>query len=459
MIEFSATAVTLAKINSPMKHIAIILTLASAAFTGSGFAQSQTIIHRMPATEVTLDALLAPATLFPQTKAEFMTAAKSLGFEWTSATQDSARSDRPNSKFIGQQVYETVIRFEGDKPKDATVLFYARGDSGELGKAKFDAMVKSSIAALDTMTATPFKPRGRDQKSAVKADGVFWQTDKAIYTLEYSATKEKMGVPYRSEFVRLEITPPAEKKNLLQTAFAAAKKFDPKSQVKKETGGDVFIPTVPMVDQGQKGYCAVATTERVLRYYGVSTDANEIAQIANSDASRGTSSMEMIGALKKVQGRLRIRVKPEIEPEYRDFTRLIEDYNRAAKKAKASELPDPKKFNVSWTAYSEMEQKILKEVKVKDNAGFTKFLRIITQHIDLGIPLTWSVQLGIVPEPNIPQGAGGHMRLIIGYNTQTKELIFSDSWGAGHEKKRMALDDAWSITTGLITIEPLQGGA
>ena len=50
------------------------------------------------------------------------------------------------------------------------------------------------------------------------------------------------------------------------------------------------------------------------------------------------------------------------------------------------------------------------------------------------------------------------MRLIIGYNTKTNELLFSDSWGAGHEKKRMPLDDAWSITTGLVTIEPLQGG-
>ncbi len=77
------------------------------------------------------------------------------------------------------------------------------------------------------------------------------------------------------------------------------------------------------------------------------------------------------------------------------------------------------------------------------------------RHIDQGFPLLWSVELGFVSEPGIPQHAGGHMRLIIGYNTKTSELIFSDTWGAGHEKKRMAMEDGWAITTGLAAIEPL----
>ena len=442
-----------------MKDLLIILTLASAALTEPALAQTQ-IIRRMALEEVALDTLLAPATLFPQTKADFMKAAARLGFEWTSAARDAARSDRGRTKFNGQQVYETIVHFDGDKPKDATVLIYARGDTGDISEANYTELLRATIAGLDTLTAKKFTPRGKDTKNAVKADGVFWQTDKATYTLEYSFTKENKskGIPYRAEFIRLEITPPAEKKNLLQTALATNKKFDPHSQVKREPNGDVLIPTVPMVDQGRKGYCAVATTERVMRYYGVSTDANEIAQIANSDADRGTNSAEMMEALKRVQNRLRIRVKPEIEPEYKDFIKLVEDYNRAAKKAKAAELPDPKKFILSWSAYSEMEQKILKAIKMKDTAGFTKFQRIVSQHIDEGVPLAWGVQLGIVPEPNIPQGAGGHMRLIIGYNLKTKEVIFSDSWGAGHEQKRMSIEDAWTITTGLTTIEPLQGG-
>jgi hypothetical protein len=46
------------------------------------------------------------------------------------------------------------------------------------------------------------------------------------------------------------------------------------------------------------------------------------------------------------------------------------------------------------------------------------------------------------------------MRLIIGYNDKTGEILYSDSWGAGHELKRMPLAQAVSMTTGLTTLEP-----
>lgn len=37
--------------------------------------------------------------------------------------------------------------------------------------------------------------------------------------------------------------------------------------------------------------------------------------------------------------------------------------------------------------------------------------------------------LGIVHEKKAQAGLGGHMRLIIGYNVKTSEMIYSDSWG------------------------------
>ena len=48
-----------------------------------------------------------------------------------------------------------------------------------------------------------------------------------------------------------------------------------------------------------------------------------------------------------------------------------------------------------------------------------------------------------------------HMRLVIGYNEQNAEILYSDSWGPGHELKRMPAADAWAITTGISTVEPL----
>ena len=44
----------------------------------------------------------------------------------------------------------------------------------------------------------------------------------------------------------------------------------------------------------------------------------------------------------------------------------------------------------------------------------------------------------------------------IGYNTSKGEILFSDSWGAGHEKKRMLAADASAATMSLYTIKPSQ---
>lgn len=46
------------------------------------------------------------------------------------------------------------------------------------------------------------------------------------------------------------------------------------------------------------------------------------------------------------------------------------------------------------------------------------------------------------------------MRMIIGYNDQTERLIFTDSWGAGHEMKRMTYENAFRATHGLFALFP-----
>ena len=83
-------------------------------------------------------------------------------------------------------------------------------------------------------------------------------------------------------------------------------------------------------------------------------------------------------------------------------------------------------------------------------------MRIVREHIDKGVPVMWGLQIGMFPEngQQARQSRGGHMRLIIGYNETKKEIIFSDSWGAGHEKKRMAAPDASAATMGLYLLQP-----
>jgi hypothetical protein len=135
---------------------------------------------------------------------------------------------------------------------------------------------------------------------------------------------------------------------------------------------------------------------------------------------------------------------------------LIKQYNQRAKRGhRAPEIPDQGQVLDVRRIYSAMQLDILKEARTHNKAEVTRFQQIVQDHIDQGVPVLWSVILGIVPEEHAPKGIGGHMRLIIGYNTGTNEILYTDSWGPGHELKRMAADDAWTITTGLNSIEPL----
>ena len=104
-----------------------------------------------------------------------------------------------------------------------------------------------------------------------------------------------------------------------------------------------------------------------------------------------------------------------------------------------------------------MNGEVLRDARTKFNPAYmTKFENDIRLHIDRGIPLLWSVYLGLLPEAKLSaQARGGHMRLIIGYNAKTKEIYYSDTWGMGHELKKMPLADAWTITDGLFTLEPI----
>jgi hypothetical protein len=76
--------------------------------------------------------------------------------------------------------------------------------------------------------------------------------------------------------------------------------FVGRNHVERLAGGDVKLKDLPMASQGEKGYCVVASVERVLRYYGTTVDQHELAQVANSDAIAGTSMDAMLASLKRL---------------------------------------------------------------------------------------------------------------------------------------------------------------
>lgn len=399
----------------------------------------------------TLDPLLQKEGLWQTLKQGFVENQQELEFQWLSPEVAQSRK----GTLFSLPLVQTLVRFEGEKPSQIDIHLYNRGDMGELTKEQFQELLRKTADALTTQTGTKPKPLGKDPTSAVRAEMVEWRSATSVYRLEYSFTKEvkTKEIPFRAEFMRL-IVAPVPKQTSLGGRNAKAK-FSGKDHVKTAANGDVLLEGIPMVDQGDKGYCVVASAERVLRYYGGDVDANELAQVANSSATEGTSLSAMFESLKKLSNRLRIRVRTLEELDIRKITDLVNDYNRMAKHEKAEPIKLDRHLIDISAIYGQMSPELLIKVQTKSNADTNRFLRNVQTQIDKGYPLLWSVMLGIVPEGKGAQSRGGHMRLIIGYNPKTSEILYSDSWGAGHELKRLSLANAWVITTALNSIEPL----
>ncbi len=385
-----------------------------------------------------------------------------LGFHWNSSARDILQTTLRGLTLFGLPVTQVLVRFAPGKPKEIEVLFYDRGDNGELSKEDFGALRKRCEAAVSGATKTAPAALGRDAASAVKMQEEEWSTPRARFLLESSATREMVtrGIPFRAEFIRLEMTPPQKPQTLLEEALAASSPsataaFSGPAHVKKRENGDVLIDDIPMVDQGPKGYCVVASTERVLRYYGQKVDQNELAEVANTSAARGTNLREMFEALKKLTARLHIRTKVEQMPDSHAFLTLFTEYNRAAKRKKADAVDAYTDGADLETVYHQMNFDILREVRTRDRMDMVRFQKLVENHIDAGIPVLWSLVVGLAPEEPPVSNFGGHMRLIIGYNEKTDEILYSDSWGPGNELKRMPAGNAWAVTTGLSVVEPL----
>ena len=194
-----------------------------------------------------------------------------------------------------------------------------------------------------------------------------------------------------------------------------------------------------------------------MRYYGIPVDEHELAEMANTSATRGTSDAAMLDSLKKLSQRLHVKVRFLEGMDVRQILALIREYNLRAREAQQPVVPDQGPVLDVQQIYTAMNPALLKAARTHNKAEVDRFQQMVQDHIDQGIPILWSVIVGVVPEANVPKGIGGHMRLIIGYNTSTNQILYSDSWGPGFELERMPVGDAWTMTTAMNTIEPIGG--
>ncbi len=404
---------------------------------------------------------------FPEVAADnFITQARRPLFKWTSDTEKEtahypAYINSPKLEFLGFKIWDANIRFQEGKLSSMDLSLYNRGDAGQISDDKFEEIVKSVEQKVSEWMDVKHQEgqRQRLPKNVGWIQNMSWQKGSLEAAMKWSSSKVKGSRDDRPEFLELTIAAAGrEKPKVSGSGFETQKDVvqNLKDNIKKEDNGDVWLENVPMVDQGQKGYCAVAVIERILRYYGQEINQHVMAQLADSSAGGGTQTEHMMAMLKRAGTKFRVSVKEHMKSSNSlELQREMEKYNKFRKRKK---LPQITPYNGFEQNYMQVKQDFpaFREYKVDgEKTDFKKFRRELVSSIGQGVPLVWGVMLGLCEEEKLnPQAFGGHLRLIVGYNEKTDEIIFSDTWGAGHEAKRMDWGNAWAITTSYSNVFP-----
>lgn len=407
-----------------------------------------------------------------------------LNFKWMSSSKQKLRSEGRNITTFGVPSGELLVNSKSGNVSSFTISYYNRGDNGNISENQFDKLHKQATAAISKATGT--SAQDKSTKGAITLTKSFWKSKDTAYQLEKSLTKGR-----KADFLRLRVISLKSSRNSNSTANRSSLK----GNVKRESNGDTYIPNVPMVDQGRKGYCACATAARIYNYYGRDDiDQHTVAKMAGSTAATGTQLHLMVNALKKVTDQLDSRVlvlyeypkglsslpsrnsstqeylraEKKLTSGLKEFTRDVNAYQQLAKKTDASKivpfsgLKNGRVPSGSYVSYENMtffrhkcDPLIYREIMMK-KSSFGRFKSKIKEYINQGIPVGWCLQLGMFKEPGLPQAGGGHMRMIIGYNDKTDEIIYTDSWGAGHELKKMDAGNAFCMTTSTLVLPPLR---
>jgi len=341
-------------------------------------------------------------------------------FKWGGTSKRVAVSK--SSILFESKARESIAYFNAEgKLVRLDAWLYNRGDDGEMPQKKFEAFYAKVIA--DLTVKFKVKPKKSGISGATRSTAyTFTLKNRSQVSLLVGFEKKPR---YRADFIALVLRNYTKKDNLR----GKTSQF-----IVKKDNSDVLIDKIPMIDQGPKGYCVPATLARIAQHYGVDISMHEIAMIADSSSGGGTSVRLALAALKKNYARVKLKIR-DIRINPPGVYYIAGGAQQPISSSKAKELYDGIK---------------------DDDSKFKKFYKEIKKRIDKGQMVAWSMVVGLLPENGTParQGGGGHMRMFIGYNEKAKELIFSDSWGRGHEVKRIDAKAAFVVTSGIYDIIP-----
>ena len=226
-----------------------------------------------------------------------------------------------------------------------------------------------------------------------------------------------------NEYVSLEIQPRefADAGGKVERIKGLEIRQRARANVENRENGDVVVKNIPMVDQGPKGYCVPATFERTMRYLGIPADMYLLAMMGETGIGGGTSVGQLMDA-----------VEGDVRRKGRGFDRFSGDVD-IRKIAKYIDEGIP----VMWTMYSTSEFNATANRRTEERATVDNWE-------------AWTEKLaGEIKDRELAKDRNtAHVTLIVGYNKETGEIAFSDSWGERFLERWVHAEEATEISQG-----------
>jgi hypothetical protein len=191
------------------------------------------------------------------------------------------------------------------------------------------------------------------------------------------------------------------------------------TRVEKLANGDVLIQGIPMSDQQNRSYCAMATLAMILQYHGLNLDVDTLAAKAGYREGNppNANALDFYRSAAKLAN---LRVRDTRAFSLRDVKKSIDRGEPVIFWRQFSRSRD--EFHSQFAARLEQEpQAELPNPKGKEG-------RADRRH--------W---------PDGKEGPG-HASIITGYNEERGEVIFTESWGESYRNRRMRAEEAEATT-------------
>ena len=393
-----------------------------------------------------------PGTFWTRGARDLMTQS-GVRFAWGSNDRKLMRYSAPRGgggtlQWLGQNVCEVLctLKTPEGQLQSMTISVYNRGDAGPMPDRQFKLLREKAEAAVSKLAGEAVVPvRERMSMARQTVFSRIWTAQEVRWQLLWCESDRG------PEYLTLKANPASEPvEKLRQSVKADVGRKNLPALVEKDSDGSLYLP-VPMIDQGAKGYCAAATMARVIRYYGSDIDQNQAAQIIGTDAQFGTSCREMLKKLEQEKTMLNVRTRMLYEWQdfatINDIRKFISRYNRAARSARKSAIRLEDHIKVQGkqrildmnSLNKALDQDVCRQMRLADR-DVVKFRKEVHEAIRRGLPVLWMIP--------------GHIRLIVGMDPKEDQIFYSDSWGQGHEKKKMPVQEAFIITHRIFVLEP-----